>query len=150
MKLVIQRVLQASVDVADRRIAAIERGFLVLCGVGQGDTDADAAWLARKTAQLRCFEDEAGKMNLALGDIGGAVLVVSQFTLFGDCSKGNRPSFIAAGRPEEGMRLYALYVDELRRAGVYVETGKFAAHMRVELINDGPVTLLLESAGRTS
>lgn len=150
MKLVIQRVQRASVDVDDRRVASIERGFLVLCGVGQGDTDADAAWLARKTASLRCFEDDGGRMNRGLEEVGGAVLVVSQFTLYGDCHKGNRPSFISAAKPDEGLRLYTLYVEELRRAGLHVETGQFAAHMRVDLLNDGPVTLLLESAGRAT
>lgn len=148
MKLVVQRVLRASVDVEGRRIAEIGRGFLVLCGVGQGDTPADAQWLARKTSLLRCFEDDAGRMNLGLQEVEGAVLAVSQFTLYGDCHKGNRPSFIAAAAPDEGLRLYTLFVEELRRTGLHVETGMFGADMQVELVNDGPVTLIIESSGR--
>lgn len=149
MKLVIQRVVRGSVETGGRVMGAIGRGAVVLCGVGQGDTADDARWLARKTSALRYFEDEAGKMNLSLEAAGGALLVVSQFTLYGDCAKGNRPSFIGAAPPERGRALYALYVDELRRLGHRVETGEFGAMMKVELVNDGPVTLILESTGRT-
>ena len=145
MRLVVQRVSQASVTVAGEVVGSIGRGFLVLVGVEAGDAPADAAYMAKKTAGLRVFEDEAGKMNLALAQVGGAVLAVSQFTLLGDCRKGNRPSFIAAERPEAADALYEQYVDLLRREGLRVETGRFQTHMEVALVNDGPVTLLLES-----
>ncbi|MGI6199350.1 MAG: D-aminoacyl-tRNA deacylase [Christensenellales bacterium] len=145
MRLVVQRVSQASVTVAGEVVGSIGRGFLVLVGVEAGDAPADAAYMAKKTAGLRVFEDEAGKMNLDLAQVGGAVLAVSQFTLLGDCRKGNRPSFIAAERPEAADALYEQYVDLLRRAGLQVETGRFQTHMEVALVNDGPVTLLLES-----
>lgn len=145
MRLVVQRVSQASVTVAGEVVGSIGRGFLVLVGVQAGDTLADAAYMAKKTAGLRVFEDEAGKMNLDLAQVGGAVLAVSQFTLLGDCRKGNRPSFIAAERPEAADALYEQYVDLLRQEGLRVETGRFQTHMEVALVNDGPVTLLLES-----
>lgn len=145
MRLVVQRVSQASVTVAGEVVGSIGRGFLVLVGVEAGDAPADAAYMAKKTAGLRVFEDEAGKMNLDLAQVGGAVLAVSQFTLLGDCRKGNRPSFIAAERPEAADALYEQYVDLLRREGLRVETGRFQTHMEVALVNDGPVTLLLES-----
>ena len=148
MRLVIQRVSRASVTVAGNIVGAIDRGFLVLAGVGLGDTDADAEWLAKKTAGLRVFEDAEGKMNLSLADAGGAALVVSQFTLYADCRKGNRPSFTAAAPPAEGERLYLDYVRRLRAAGLNVQTGVFRADMRVELVNDGPVTICLDSADR--
>ena len=131
-----------------REVSAIGKGLLILCGVGQGDTDEDARWLAGKTARLRIFEDDQGKMNLPLEAVGGSTLVVSQFTLYGDCRKGNRPSFVAAADPEEGNRLYELYIAALREAGVPVQTGIFRAMMHVELVNDGPVTLILDSADR--
>ena len=145
MRLVVQRVSQASVTVAGEVVGSIGRGFLVLVGVEAGDAPADAAYMAKKTAGLRVFEDEAGKMNLDLAQVGGSVLAVSQFTLLGDCRKGNRPSFIAAERPEAADALYEQYVDLLRREGLQVETGRFQTHMEVALVNDGPVTLLLES-----
>lgn len=148
MRIVIQRVRQASVAVDDRIVSAIGRGFLVLCGVGKDDTDEDAIWLAGKTARLRVFEDAEGKMNLALNAIGGETLVVSQFTLYGDCRKGNRPSFIDAAPPEAGDRLYQRYVEALRAHGVPVKTGVFRAMMQVALVNDGPVTMLLDSRDR--
>lgn len=149
MKLVLQRVLRASVAVDGQTRGAIDRGALILCGVARGDTGFDAQWLARKTSALRYFEDEAGKINLAIAEVGGSFLVVSQFTLYGECDKGNRPSFITAAPPAEGSRLYELYVSELRRLGHRVETGLFGAMMHVELVNDGPVTLILESRGRS-
>lgn len=149
MKLVIQRVQRASVEVDGSRIAGIGPGLLVLIGVSHGDTAADARFLAGKTANLRIFSDAAGKMNLSVADTAGAVLAVSQFTLYGDCAKGNRPAFIAAARPEQGEALCAEYVRALTACGLPVQTGCFGADMKVELLNDGPVTLILESTGRT-
>ena len=128
-----------------RRVGAVERGFLALVGVTHADTPASAAKLAAKVAKLRVFEDDGGLMNLALADVGGAVLAVSQFTLYADTRKGNRPSFTDAAQPELGEELYELFVDGLRAAGLHVETGEFGAHMRVALVNDGPVTILLEA-----
>ncbi|HMO50974.1 MAG TPA: D-aminoacyl-tRNA deacylase [Kiritimatiellia bacterium] len=146
MRLLIQRVAQASVTVDGETVASIGRGLLVLCGVGRGDTPEDAHRLAGKTARLRIFEDAEGKMNLALDAVAGEVLVVSQFTLYGDCRKGNRPSYIEAAAPEEGDRLYQEYVAALRGLGIPVQTGIFRAMMKVALVNDGPVTLWLDSA----
>ncbi len=148
MRLVIQRVGRASVSVEGRQVSAIGRGFLVLCGVHRDDTDDDAVYLAQKTARLRVFEDPAGKMNLGLDDAGGEVLVVSQFTLYADCRKGNRPSYIEAAGPESGERLYEVFVRELRGQGVKVQTGVFRAMMAVELVNDGPVTIVIDSRDR--
>ena len=145
MRAVIQRVTQAEVRVADEIVGAIGRGFLVLLGVGVGDTRDDVILLAQKVIGLRVFEDEAGKMNLALADVGGAVLAVSQFTLYGDCRKGRRPSFIEAAPPELAKRLYEEFIAELRGQGISVATGRFQADMQVSLTNDGPVTLLLDS-----
>ena len=145
MRAVVQRVRDARVEVGGEVVGAIGRGFLVLLGVARGDTPADAACLAEKTAGLRVFEDAAGKMNLALHDVGGAVLAVSQFTLLGDCRKGRRPGFTDAAPPELADRLYNDYVAALRAAGLEVATGVFRAEMQVHLINDGPVTLLLDS-----
>jgi D-tyrosyl-tRNA(Tyr) deacylase len=149
MKLVIQRVEQASVTVDGKRVSEIGRGLLVLAGVSHSDTPFDARHLARKTARLRIFEDEAGKMNRSVQEVAGRVLAVSQFTLYGDCGKGNRPSFIDAARPEQGESLFNEYVGALTALGVPRETGIFGADMKVELLNDGPVTILLESTGRT-
>ena len=148
MRLVVQRVLSARVTIDGAVAGEIARGFMVLCGVRRGDTPQDAEWLARKTAQLRVFEDAEGKMNLPLASMDGGILVVSQFTLYGDCAKGNRPSFIDAAAPADGEALYERYVAGLRAAGLRVETGRFGANMQVELINDGPVTLIVESSGR--
>ena len=145
MRAVVQRVASASVKVEDEVVGQIERGFLVLLGVGTGDSDADAVTLAEKVAGLRVFEDDDRKMNLALNDVDGQMLVVSQFTLLGDCRKGRRPSFIRAADPEEGNRLYELFVECVAARGVQVETGTFRAHMDVALVNDGPVTILLDS-----
>ncbi len=148
MKLVVQRVKAASVTVDEKTVGEIGSGLLVLAGVSHEDTAADAAHLAKKTVNLRIFDDEAGKMNRSVLDTGGELLVVSQFTLFGDCTKGNRPSYIEAARPEKGLMLCEEYVKQLRTFGPRVETGKFQAEMEVTLVNDGPVTLILESTGR--
>lgn len=145
MRAVLQRVTRASVTVDGETIGAIERGFLVLLGVAQGDQESDAQYLADKTAGLRVFEDPQGKMNLAVKDVGGGVLVVSQFTLLGDCTKGRRPSFVDAAPPEVAERLYEVYVAAIALAGIPVATGKFRANMQVSLVNDGPVTMLLDS-----
>jgi D-aminoacyl-tRNA deacylase len=148
MRAVLQRVTQASVSVDGEVIGQIDRGLVVLLGVEQDDTDADAHQLADKTIQLRIFEDAEGKMNLALNDVGGAMLVVSQFTLLGDCRKGRRPSFIQAAPPELAERLYETFVAAVGVQGIPVATGRFRAMMQVELVNDGPVTMLLDSRKR--
>jgi D-tyrosyl-tRNA(Tyr) deacylase len=148
VKLVVQRVKTASVEVDGKAVGSIGGGLLVLVGVHRHDTPEDAAFLAGKTARLRIFDDAEGKMNRSVLDTGGAVLAVSQFTLYGDCSKGNRPSYIAAARPEKGQALYEEYVKQLRTLGPQVETGTFQADMDVHLVNDGPVTVMLESIGR--
>jgi D-aminoacyl-tRNA deacylase len=145
MRAVVQRVTRASVRVAGEAVGAIERGFVVLVGVGIDDGDADADALASKIAGLRVFGDANGAMNLALADVGGAVLVVSQFTLLGDVRKGRRPSFIAAARGEQAERLYERVAAKLRESGLRVETGVFGADMAVELVNDGPVTILIDT-----
>jgi D-tyrosyl-tRNA(Tyr) deacylase len=147
MRAVLQRVTRAQVTVAGEVVGRIERGFLVLLGVAQNDTEADARYLADKTVQLRVFDDAAGKMNLALADVGGAVLVVSQFTLLADCRKGRRPSFIAAAPPELAERLYETFIAAIGAQGIPVAAGRFRAMMEVELVNDGPVTLVVESGG---
>ncbi|MCR9200645.1 MAG: D-aminoacyl-tRNA deacylase [Planctomycetaceae bacterium] len=147
MRAVIQRVSQASVTVDGDVTGAIERGFLILLGVNQTDTQDDVIWTAGKVAGLRVFEDDDGKMNLDLSQVNGAALVVSQFTLYGDCRKGRRPSFVAAARPDQARSLYESFVAELRGLGVTVETGIFQADMQVKLTNDGPVTLIVESPG---
>ncbi len=145
MRAVVQRVSRAEVRVDGAAVGAIEKGLLVLLGVGQGDDATDASYLADKTAGLRVFQDAEGKMNRSVEDIGGSVLVVSQFTLFGDCRKGRRPNFSAAAPPHEADALYEQYVALLRERGLNVETGVFQAMMKVDSINDGPVTILLDS-----
>ncbi len=145
MRAVVQRVSRAEVRVEGRVAGAIGRGLLVLLGVAGGDAEADARFLADKVAQLRIFEDPAGKMNLAVGEVEGGVLVVSQFTLLGDARKGNRPSFGAAAPPEEASSLYERFCAMLAEKGLPVARGVFRAHMDVELVNDGPVTILLDS-----
>lgn len=145
MRAVVQRVSQASVVVSDQTVGSIEHGLMVLLGVAQGDTDKDAQYLAEKTAGLRIFEDDAGKMNLSVEDTGGGVLVISQFTLLGDCRKGRRPGFTDAAPPELADRLYQVYADILRSRGLRVATGIFQAEMKVSLVNEGPVTMLLDS-----
>lgn len=144
MRVLLQRVRQASVRVNDQVVGAIQQGFVALVGVTQEDSRDQAEWLANKVAGLRLFEDEAGKMNLSLADVGGAVLVVSQFTLYGDARKGRRPSFTAAAPPEAAEPLVEFFAAALRRRGVPVAMGHFGAMMLVEIHNDGPVTLLLE------
>jgi D-aminoacyl-tRNA deacylase len=145
MRAVLQRVTRASVIVDGEVIGQTGRGIVVLLGVEHDDTDADAQQLADKTVQLRIFDDTDGKMNLALTEIGGSVLVVSQFTLLGDCRKGRRPSFIRAAPPELAERLYETFVAAVGVQGIPVATGKFRSMMQVELVNDGPVTILLDS-----
>ncbi len=145
MRAVVQRVSEASVVVAGQTVGAIGRGLLVLLGVTHSDGEAEAAALARKIAGLRIFEDAAGKFNLALADVGGAVLVVSQFTLYGDARKGRRPSFTGAARPEQAEPLIERFVELLRGEGLLVQTGVFGALMAVHLVNDGPVTLWLDT-----
>ena len=145
MRALIQRVTHAAVTVDGETIGAIERGFLVLLGVTHGDGAREVDWLARKVAGLRVFDDADGKMNLALADVGGAALVVSQFTLYGDASRGRRPDFLQAARPEQAEPLVEAFVAGLRAAGIPVETGRFRAAMQVSLVNDGPVTLLIDT-----
>lgn len=146
MRALIQKVSQANVKVDGEIRGSIGRGFLILLGVGQEDTTRQADWLADKVVNLRIFEDEQGKMNLSLLEVGGEALVVSQFTLFADCRKGRRPSFTQAARPEVAVPLYEHFVDQLRAKLPKVATGVFQTHMDVSLTNDGPVTLWLDSA----
>ena len=145
MRSVVQRVLSASVTVDGQRVSEIGPGLLVLLGVGKGDSEEDVEWMARKVAQLRIFEDDAGKMNRSVLEGSRQLIAVSQFTLFGDARKGNRPSFIEAMEPEGAKRLYTLFCERLRALGLAVGEGVFAAHMQVALVNDGPVTILLDS-----
>jgi D-tyrosyl-tRNA(Tyr) deacylase len=145
MRVVLQRVNRASVEVDGTCTGRIERGWLVLLGVAQGDEDEDAAWVADKVLNLRGFEDENGKMNRSVLEIRGGILLVSQFTLLGDCRGGRRPSFTAAADPAVAERLYLACTELLARSGLQVATGVFRAMMKVELVNDGPVTLLLDS-----
>jgi D-tyrosyl-tRNA(Tyr) deacylase len=145
MRAVLQRVARAAVEVDGTCVGRIERGWLVLLGVAQGDTEQDAGWIAEKVLHLRGFDDDAGKMNRNVADIHGGVLVVSQFTLMGDCRGGRRPSFTLAADPGLAERLYLLCAETLRGSGLQVATGVFRAMMQVELVNDGPVTFLLDS-----
>ena len=145
MRAVIQRVKSASVTVEGEVVSEIRQGLLVFLGVAQEDTPADIDYMANKIANLRIFEDDEGRMNLSILDLGGEALVVSQFTLYGDCRKGRRPSFIAAARPEKADPLYQAFMDEISQLGVSVKAGIFQAMMDVELINDGPVTIMLDS-----
>jgi D-aminoacyl-tRNA deacylase len=144
MKAVIQRVSSASVVVEGKTIGEIGRGILVLLGVEKGDSETQADWLAEKIISLRIFSDEAGKMNLSLLDVEGSLLAVSQFTLAGNCAKGRRPSFDTAAPPDEGKRLYDYFVEAIKQRGVATATGIFQADMQVTLVNDGPVTFILE------
>lgn len=144
MRVVLQRVTRSSVTIEGRTAGAIGRGFCLLVGFTQGDTPAEVQWMAEKIAGLRLFSDADGKMNLGLDDVEGAVLVVSQFTLYGDASKGRRPSFIDAARPEQAIPLYESFLNALRRRGLEVASGEFGADMLVEIHNDGPVTLILD------
>lgn len=145
MRAVVQRVSRASVTVDDERVASVGRGLCVLVGVGNGDGEADADLLAEKVVGLRVFEDDAGKMNLALPDVGGELLAVSQFTLLGDARKGRRPSFVGAMEPVGAKALFERFCDACRAQGVPVATGRFRADMQVELVNDGPVTILVDT-----
>lgn len=145
MRAVIQRVLRGRVSVGNEVIGEIGPGLVVLLGVGDGDNETDAEYLAEKTAHLRIFEDGDGKLNCSLLDLGLPALVVSQFTLYGDCRKGRRPSFTLAAPPEIGESLYERFCKEMRNLGVRVTQGRFRSHMVVEIINDGPVTILLDS-----
>ena len=144
MRALLQRVSSAAVRVDGRIVGEIDRGFCILLGVTHADTNKEADWLANKIAGIRLFEDDAGKMNLGLEDIGGELLVISQFTLYGDARKGRRPSFINASRPEHSEPMYEYFVEKLREAGFKVATGQFGGDMKVEINNDGPVTLMLE------
>ena len=145
MKFVIQRVTESSVKVDDKIIGQIGKGFMVLIGVGQEDTKEIADKLIKKMIGLRIFEDENGKTNLALKDVNGSLLLVSQFTLYADCRKGNRPSFVKAGAPEHAKQLYEYIIEECRKECGNVQCGIFGAHMKIELVNDGPFTIILDS-----
>ncbi len=140
-----QRVTRAEVSVDGERVGAVERGLCVLVGVGRDDAEADAAALAGKVAGVRIFEDDEGRMNLGVADVGGAVLAVSQFTLFGDMRKGKRPGFGDAMEPVRAEELFELFCERVREHGLRVETGRFRTHMQVELVNDGPVTILIDT-----
>lgn len=144
MKLVVQRVDNAKVEVEGKITGQIGKGFLVLLGVKTGDTKEQADWLVNKLCNLRVFEDENEKMNLSLKDVSGEILVISQFTLYGDCNKGNRPSFIEAATPDLANELYEYCMQECRKQGFKVESGIFGAHMEVSLLNNGPVTIVIE------
>jgi D-tyrosyl-tRNA(Tyr) deacylase len=146
MRAVVQRVSRAIVSVNENIAGEIGMGLLVLLGVGQADTEADAVYLAEKIAGLRVFEDELGKMNRSVQEAGGSVLAVSQFTLYGDVRRGKRPSFDAAAAPEKARQLYEFFAERIRAAGLRCETGRFQEMMTVELVNEGPVTILLDSA----
>ena len=146
MRVVVQRCSRAEVRIDGVSVGKIGQGFMLLVGITENDTTAEADLLAKKIAQLRVFEDEAGKMNLAIRDVGGAILSISQFTLYADCRKGNRPSFIRAARPEQASPLYDYFNETLRTTyGLTVETGRFGADMKVDFINNGPVTILLDT-----
>jgi len=145
MRAVVQRVSEASASVETEEVGRIDQGILVLLGVGQDDGPGDAIYMAEKVIHLRIFADEQGKMNRSLLDVGGGLLAVSQFTLWGDCRKGRRPSFIAAAEPSKAEELYEAFVRHARSLGVTVSTGRFQEMMEVSLVNDGPVTLLLDS-----
>jgi D-tyrosyl-tRNA(Tyr) deacylase len=145
MRLLIQRVRSASVDVEGKTIGKIGEGVLIFLGVTHGDTEKDVAYLAEKGYRLRIFNDENGKMNLSLNDTGGSVLIISQFTLYGDCRKGRRPSYSDAAEPKRANELYELFIAEMKKYVSTVESGEFGAEMAVSLCNDGPVTLIVES-----
>ncbi len=145
MRAVIQRVSSAQVRIEGEVVGEIGKGFLVLLAVGKEDSEKDADWLAEKIVGLRVFEDEQGKLNLSLKDVGGEILIVSQFTLYGDCRKGRRPSFDQSAPPELAERLYNYFVEKVKEKGVKVATGRFQAFMEVELVNSGPVTLIIDS-----
>lgn len=143
MRLIIQRVSNAKVDVENKTVGKIEKGYMVLVGIGENDTEKEAEYLAKKLINLRVFEDENGKMNLNIKDIKGELLLISQFTLYADCSGGNRPSFTNAGKPDKANKLYEYFCTKCKEQ-IHVEKGIFGEHMEVSLINDGPVTIILE------
>ncbi len=145
MRAVVQRVTHGAVDVDDKRTGEISDGLVVLLGVSTEDTDKDVDYLAEKIVHLRIFEDEQQKMNLSLKDVGGKMLSISQFTLYGDTKKGRRPNFMKAARPQEALKLYELFNERVRDRGVEVEEGKFGEHMQVSIFNDGPVTLIIDT-----
>lgn len=145
MRAVIQRVTKGSVTVGDEKVGTVDQGLVVLLGVGKNDTEEDSRYLAEKIANLRIFEDAEGKLNLSVIDIGGGILAISQFTLYGDCRKGRRPGFSEAAPAEQAVSLYENFVHELRKIGLKVSTGRFQTTMLVEIYNDGPVTMLLDS-----
>lgn len=145
MRLVIQRVQNAKVEVENKTVGSIGKGYLVLLGVGPEDTEEIADYLLKKLLNLRIFTDSEDKMNLSIQDVGGELLIVSQFTLYADCKKGNRPSFINAASPDKANALYEYFVKEARKTGINVQTGIFGEHMEVSLLNDGPVTIILEN-----
>jgi len=148
LRAVIQRVSQAAVSINEREVGRIDHGLLILLGVHETDTQTDVDYLIKKIAQMRIFEDEQGKMNLSIEDVKGALLSISQFTLFADTKKGNRPSFIAAALPETAIPLYEAFNEGLRQRGITVETGEFGADMAVSLVNDGPVTIIIDSQNK--
>ncbi len=145
MRAVVQRAKKGSVEIEEKEIGKIEKGLVILLGVGQNDTEKDAEYLAEKIVNLRIFEDKEGKMNLSVKDINGQILVISQFTLYGDCKKGRRPSFISAALPDKAVKLYDYFVKSIKNYGLKIETGEFQAMMLVKIYNDGPVTILLDS-----
>jgi len=145
MRVVVQRVKKGSVEIKEKQIGKIENGLVILLGVGQKDVEKDAEYLAEKIVNLRIFEDKEGKMNLSVKDINGQILVISQFTLYGDCRKGRRPSFISAALPDKAVKLYDYFVKSIKNYGLKIETGEFQAMMLVKIYNDGPVTILLDS-----
>ena len=145
MRAVVQKVTQSSVTVEGQVTGAIEQGFCVLLGVSVDDKEEDALYIAKKVSGLRIFEDENDKLNLSIKDVGGSVLAISQFTLYGDARHGNRPGFTEAARPEEANKLYRLFCDTLKADGIHVEEGVFRTHMHVSILNDGPTTILLDS-----
>lgn len=144
MKIIVQRVENAQVEVEGKTVGKIEKGFLVLLGITHKDTKEQANYLVKKLCKLRVFNDENNKMNLALKDVNGELLIVSQFTLYADCTEGNRPSFIEAAKPEQANELYKYFCSECEKNGIHVEKGIFGADMKVKLLNDGPVTIILE------
>ena len=145
MKVVIQRVIKSSVRINNKEVAKIGKGFLILLGISKDDNFEKADYIIKKIYNLRVFSDENDKMNLSIQDINGELLIVSQFTLYADCKKGNRPSFINAAPPEDAEKIYEYFINECKKNNLKVETGEFGADMKVELINDGPVTIILEN-----
>jgi len=145
MRAVVQRVKEGAVDIKNKEVGRITRGLVILLGVGQNDNEEDAEYLAEKIINLRIFEDKEGKMNLSAKDINSQILVISQFTLYGDCRKGRRPSFISAALPDKAEKLYKYFIKSIKNYGLKVETGEFQAMMLVKIYNDGPVTIILDS-----